>query len=64
MFRLLQSSHYQAVHQKCKKEISLHAGTGRNFGLQMLLHTCVYVCMLLVEKPLKYKRLLHEIKIT
>ena len=63
MFRLLQSNHYQTVYQKCKMKIILHAGTKRNFSLQMFLHIHMYVCILLVENSLKHKRLLHEIKI-
>jgi len=37
VFRLLQSNHYQAVYQKYKNEIILHANSGRDVGLTGLL---------------------------
>lgn len=38
LFRLLQTNHFQAVYQRCKKEIILYADSGRFVGLTGLLH--------------------------
>jgi len=52
MFRLLHSTHHQAVYQKRKKEIILHVVSGRDRdSTKVITSTGIY--LLLFEKPLQ-----------